>query len=57
MYSASSTADRDKYVGFMKLLMEMKLRMGVISNLIRFSGYSLLKGRHPVQFGARTTRL
>ncbi len=38
-----STADRDKYMGFMKLLMEMKLRMGVISNPIRFSGYSLLK--------------
>ena len=38
-----STADRDKYMGFMKLLMEMKLRSGVISNPIRFSGYSLLR--------------
>jgi len=38
-----STADRDKYMGFMKLVMEMKLRNGVISNPIRFSGYSLLR--------------
>ena len=38
-----STADRDKYMGFMKLLMEMKLRNGLIANPIRFSGYSLLK--------------
>lgn len=38
-----STADRDKYMGFMKLLMEMKLRSGIIANPIRFSGYSLLK--------------
>lgn len=38
-----STSDRDKYMGFMKLLMEMKLRTGIISNPVRFSGYSLLK--------------
>ena len=38
-----STSDRDKYMGFMKLLMETKLRTGVITNPIRFSGYSLLK--------------
>ncbi len=38
-----STADRDKYMGFMKLLMEMKLRTGLITNPIRFSGYSLLR--------------
>lgn len=38
-----STADRDKYMGFMKLLMDMKLKMGLIQNPIRFSGYSLLK--------------
>ena len=38
-----STADRDKYMGFMKLLMETKLRNGIITNPIRFSGYSLLK--------------
>lgn len=38
-----STSDRDKYMGFMKLLMETKLRTGVITNPVRFSGYSLLK--------------
>ena len=38
-----STADRDKYMGFMKLLMDMKLKTGLIQNPIRFSGYSLLK--------------
>ena len=37
-----STSDRDKYMAFMKLAMESKLRNGVISNPIRFSGYSLL---------------
>jgi hypothetical protein len=37
-----STSDRDKYMAFMKLAMETKLRNGVISNPIRFSGYSLL---------------
>jgi len=37
-----STSDRDKYMGFMKLAMEQKLRTGVITNPIRFSGYSLL---------------
>jgi hypothetical protein len=37
-----STSDRDKYMGFMKLAMETKLKMGVINNPIRFSGYSLL---------------
>ena len=37
-----STSDRDKYMAFMKLAMEQKLRTGVISNPIRFSGYSLL---------------
>ncbi len=38
-----STSDRDKYMAFMKLLMETKLRTGLISNPVRFSGYSLLK--------------
>ncbi len=38
-----STADRDKYMGFMKLLMEMKVKTGLIQNPIRFSGYSLLR--------------
>ena len=37
-----STSDRDKYMAFMKLAMETKLRNGVVSNPIRFSGYSLL---------------
>ncbi|AXC15999.1 hypothetical protein ACPOL_6789 (plasmid) [Acidisarcina polymorpha] len=37
-----STSDRDKYMAFMKLAMETKLKMGVINNPIRFSGYSLL---------------
>ena len=30
-------------MGFMTLAMEQKLRTGVITNPIRFSGYSLLK--------------
>lgn len=38
-----STADRDKYMGFMKLLMDLKLKTGLIQNPVRFSGYSLLK--------------
>jgi hypothetical protein len=37
-----STSDRDKYMAFMKLAMETKLRNGVVTNPIRFSGYSLL---------------
>ncbi len=37
-----STSDRDKYMAFMKLAMETRLRTGVITNPIRFSGYSLL---------------
>lgn len=37
-----STSDRDKYMGFMKLAMDQKLKSGVITNPIRFSGYSLL---------------
>ncbi len=43
MLGLPSTADRDKYMGFMKLLMDMKLKTGLIQNPIRFSGYSLLK--------------
>jgi hypothetical protein len=38
-----STADRDKYMAFMKIAMERKLIEGKISNPIRFSGYSMLK--------------
>lgn len=37
-----STSDRDKYMAFMKLAMETRLRNGVVTNPIRFSGYSLL---------------
>lgn len=38
-----STTDPDKYMGFMKLVMEMKLKTGLVQNPIRFSGYSLLR--------------
>ena len=41
-FGLPSTSDRDKYMGFMKLAMEQKLRTGLITNPIRFSGYSLL---------------
>ena len=37
-----STSDRDKYMAFMKLAMETRVRNGIITNPIRFSGYSLL---------------
>ena len=38
-----STADRDKYMAFMKIAMERKLIEGKLTNPIRFSGYSMLK--------------
>jgi Replication initiator protein A len=38
-----SSADRDKYMAFMKLAMERKLIDGQITNPIRFSGYQMLK--------------
>ena len=38
-----STADRDKYMAFMKIAMERKAYEGVLVNPIRFSGYSMLK--------------
>ena len=38
-----STADRDKYMAFMKIAMERKLIEGQLTNPIRFSGYSMLK--------------
>ena len=38
-----STSDRDKYVAFMKIAMEQKLKLGRIANPIRFTGYRLLK--------------
>jgi Replication initiator protein A len=38
-----STADRDKYIAFMRIAMEEKNRHGQLTNPIRFSGYRLLK--------------
>ena len=38
-----STADRDKYMAFMKIAMDRKMVEGEITNPIRFSGYSMLK--------------
>ncbi len=38
-----STADRDKYMAFMKIAMERKVIEGQLSNPIKFSGYSMLK--------------
>jgi hypothetical protein len=38
-----STADRDKYMAFMKIAMERKALEGELTNPIRFSGYSMLK--------------
>ena len=38
-----STADRDKFLAFMKIAMERKLAQGELTNPIRFSGYSMLK--------------
>lgn len=38
-----STADRDKYMAFMKIAMERKAFEGELVNPIRFSGYSMLK--------------
>ena len=38
-----STSDRDKYIAFMKIAMEQKIRAGRIENPIRFTGYRLLK--------------
>jgi len=38
-----STADRDKYMAFMKIADEQRLRYGHITNPIRFTGYRLLQ--------------
>src|ERR1700712_2099542 len=38
-----STADRDKYMAFMKIAMDRKAMEGELTNPIRFSGYSMLK--------------
>lgn len=38
-----TTADRDKYMAFMKLVTERKRKSGLVSNPVRFSGYELLQ--------------
>ena len=38
-----STADRDKFMAFLKIADEQRLRHGCITNPIRFTGYRLLK--------------
>ena len=38
-----STADRDKYMAFMKIAMERKMLEGELTNPVRFSGYSMFK--------------
>lgn len=42
-FGLPSTSDRDKYIAFMRIAMEERLRHGEISNPIRFTGYRLLK--------------
>ncbi len=38
-----STSDRDKYIAFMKIAMDQRVKLGRIENPIRFTGYQLLK--------------
>ena len=38
-----TTADRDKYMAFMKLVTERRRKCGLVSNPVRFSGYELLQ--------------
>ncbi len=38
-----STSDRDKYIGFMRIAMEQRLKHGVLENPVKFTGYHLLK--------------
>lgn len=38
-----STSDRDKYIAFMKIAMDRRVKLGRIENPIRFTGYQLLK--------------
>ena len=38
-----STADRDKYIAFMRIAMEQKIKYGALENPVRFTGYHLLK--------------
>jgi hypothetical protein len=47
-----STADRDKYMAFMKIAMEKKLKFGQLTNPIRFSGYSMLNALGIADSGA-----
>ena len=38
-----STSDRDKYIAFMKIAMDQRVKLGQLDNPIRFTGYQLLK--------------
>ena len=38
-----STSDRDKYIAFMKIAMDQRVKLGRIENPIRFTGYQMLK--------------
>jgi hypothetical protein len=42
-FGLPSTADRDKYIAFMRVAMEQKTKHGQLMNPVRFSGYRLLK--------------
>lgn len=42
-FGLPSTSDRDKYIAFMRIAMEQKLKQGILENPIRFTGYQLLK--------------
>jgi hypothetical protein len=38
-----STSDRDKYIAFMKIAMEQRVKLGRLENPFRFTGYQMLK--------------
>lgn len=38
-----STSDRDKYIAFMKIAMDLRSKLGRLENPIRFTGYQMLK--------------
>ena len=38
-----STSDRDKYIAFMKIAMDLRAKLGRIENPVRFTGYQMLK--------------
>jgi hypothetical protein len=38
-----STTDRDKFIALLKIISEERMKAGVISNPIRFSGYRLIQ--------------